>query len=50
MIALALIGGLVVLGILVGLGLVLLSLLRERHDVGAIRGEESKVSHRDRAA
>jgi hypothetical protein len=48
--AFVIIGGLVVLGLLVGLGLVLLSLLRERHDVGGRGGEEPQATDRDRAA
>ena len=43
-----LIGGLVILGLLVGLGLVLLTLMRERHDVGAMRAERTDPT--DRAA
>jgi len=44
-----LIGGLVVLGLLVGVGLVLLTLMRERADVGAMRGD-AESTDQDRAA
>jgi hypothetical protein len=45
-----LIGGLVVLGLLVGVGLVLLTLMRERADVGAMRKDASGGTEEDRAA
>ncbi len=45
-----LIGGLVVLGLLVGVGLVLLTVMRERHEVGATRDEAAKATDQDRAA
>lgn len=45
-----LIGGLLVLGLLVGVGLVLLTLLRERADVGAPRDEAAQDTDGDRAA
>jgi hypothetical protein len=45
----ALIGGLVVLGLLVGVGLVLLTLLLERAEV-ATRKKLSRGTDRDRAA
>jgi hypothetical protein len=48
--AFALIGGLVVLGLLVGVGLVLLTMMRERHDVGAARDGAAGATDRDRAA
>jgi hypothetical protein len=48
--AFVLIGGLVVLGLLVGVGLVLLTVLRERADVGATRDEAVKGADQDRAA
>ena len=45
-----LIGGLVVLGVLVGVGLVLLTVWRERADVAAPRNEMAEGTDRDRAA
>jgi hypothetical protein len=45
-----LIGGLVVLGLLVGIGLVLLTAMRERADVGATRDEPAEGTDQDRAA
>jgi len=45
-----LIGGLVVLGLLVGVGLVLLTLMRERADVGATRHDTAANTDQDRAA
>jgi len=45
-----LIGGMVVLGLLVGLGLVLLTWLRERRDVDAMRAEVADTPDQDRAA
>jgi hypothetical protein len=48
--AFVLIGGLVVLGLLVGVGLVLLTWLRERRDVDAVRTEAADTSDHDRAA
>jgi hypothetical protein len=45
-----LIGGLVMLGLLVGVGLVLLTVWRERADVGATRDEAAEGTDRDRAA
>ena len=45
-----LIGGLVVLGLLVGVGLVLLTAMRERHDAGATRDEAAEATDQDRAA
>ena len=45
-----LIGGLVVLGLLVGVGLVLLTLVRERADGGAMREDASEGTQEDRAA
>ena len=50
LIAFVLIGGLVVLGLLVGVGLVLLTTMRERHDTGATRDEAAAATDRDRAA
>jgi hypothetical protein len=50
LIAFVLIGGLVVLGLLVGAGLVLLTAMRERHDVGVMRDEAAEARDRDRAA
>ena len=50
LIAFVLIGGLVALGLLVGVGLVLLTAMRERHDMGATRGEAAAAKDRDRAA
>jgi hypothetical protein len=49
-IAFALIGGLVVLGLLVGVGLVLFTTMRERHNVRATRDETAETTDRDRAA
>jgi len=45
-----LIGGLVVLGLLLGVGLVLLTVLRERAEVGARRDEAAEGTDQDRAA
>jgi hypothetical protein len=45
-----LIGGLVMLGLLVGVGLVLLTVWRERADVGPTRDEAAEGTDRDRAA
>ncbi len=45
-----LIGGLVILGLLVGVGLVLLTVWRERADVGATRDKAAEGTDRDRAA
>jgi len=45
-----LVGGLVMLGLLVGVGLVLLTVLRERADIGALRGGAAEGTDRDRAA
>jgi hypothetical protein len=45
-----LIGALVVLGVLVGVGLVLLTVTRERHDARAAGDEAAEVTDRDRAA
>ena len=45
-----LIGGLVVLGLLVGVGLVLLTVLRERADVAAPSDETVEGMDRDQAA
>ena len=45
-----LIGGLVVLGLLVGVGLILLALVRERRDVDAVRSEAADTPDHDRAA
>ena len=45
-----LIGGLVVLGLLVGVGLVLLTLMRERADAGATRYDAAENTDQDRAA
>ena len=50
MAAMMLIGGLVVLGVLVGLGLVLWSSLRDRYVRGDIDRDEPEARHRDRAA
>ena len=44
------VGGLVVLGLLLGLGLVLFTVMRERRDVGATRGETTRTTDEDRAA
>ena len=48
--AFALIGGLIVLGVLVGVGLVLLSWLRERMDLDMILEVPPAAAPRDRAA
>jgi hypothetical protein len=48
--AMVLIGGLVVLGMLVGLGLVLWSSLRDRYVRGEIEPDEPEAGRRDRAA
>jgi hypothetical protein len=45
-----LIGGLVVLGLLLGLGLVLVTLMRERRDAGAMRVDGADAADEDRAA
>jgi len=45
-----LIGGVVVLGVLVGFGLVLLTLMRERRDARAAGDEAAKAADRNRAA
>jgi hypothetical protein len=45
-----LIGGLVVLGVLVGVGLVVLTVLRERADLAAPRNGKAEGTDRDRAA
>jgi hypothetical protein len=45
-----LIGGFVVLGLLVGVGLVLLTVMRERGDAGARRAETAEGTDQDRAA
>jgi hypothetical protein len=45
-----LIGALVVLGILVGLGLVLLTVRRERRDVRAVGDKAAETPDRNRAA
>ena len=49
-VAMFLIGGLVVLGMLVGLGLVLWSSLRDRYVRGEIEPDEPEAGRRDRAA
>jgi hypothetical protein len=45
-----LIGALVVVGVLVRVGLVLLTVTRERHDARAAGDEAAEVTDRDRAA
>lgn len=50
LIALALIGALVALGLLVGVGLVLLTTLRERREFGLTGDETTPSTDRDRAA
>jgi len=45
-----LIGGFVVLGLLVGVGLVLLTMMRERAERGATRAETAEGTDQDRAA
>jgi hypothetical protein len=50
MTAMMLIGGLVVLGVLVGLALILLASLRERHARGLISRDEVESGRRNRAA
>lgn len=45
-----LIGGLIVLGLLVGVGLVLLTMMRERRDIGATRDDAARTTDQDRAA
>jgi hypothetical protein len=45
-----LIGGLVLLGLLVGVGLVLLTTMRERNAVRATRDETAEATDHDRAA
>jgi len=45
-----LIGALVVLGVLVGVGLVLLTVRRERHDARVVGDEAAEDTDRNRAA
>ena len=45
-----LIGAFVVLGLLLGVGLVLLTVVRERADVAAMRAETAEGKDQDRAA
>lgn len=47
---LVLIGGLIVLGVLVGAGLVLLTVMRERHAVGVARDQATHSTNHHRAA
>ena len=49
-IAMLLIGGLVVLGVLVGVGLILFASVRERRAGGPAGREESEAPRRDHAA